>query len=120
MSNILYSERGAKGNDKTGDIKLTYINFPNMVKYKLSDNIAISTGINLDYNIGSKTSTKTEFEEYDWGIPLGVSFKISNNLQLNGLYAFGIKDITENDNLSLKNNWGSISISYLFQKKKAK
>ena len=120
MSNILYSERGSKGNDKTSDIKLTYINFPTMVKYRLSENIAVSTGINFDYKIDSKTSTKTEFEEFDWGIPFGVSFKISNNLLLNGVYSFGMRDITENDNLSLKNNWGSISISYLFQKKNTK
>lgn len=120
MSNILYSERGAKGNDKTSDIKLTYINSPVMVKYRLSENIAISTGVNLDYNIGSKTSIKTEFKEFDLGIPLGINFRISNNLQLNGVYSFGMSDITENDNLSLKNNWGSISISYLFQKKKNK
>ncbi len=119
MSNILYSQRGEKGKNNLSDLKLDYINMPMVIKYSLSDNFGISTGINWDslISVDGDGVDKDDFKKSDWGIPIGISYDICSNLQLGAMYNIGLTNTTKNNtgDDNLKNNWGSISIAYLFR-----
>lgn len=117
MSNILYSQRGELAKTNLPDIKLAYLNLPFSIKYSISDKFGVSAGINWDLliSVDGKGIDKDSFRKSDWGIPIGVSYDITNNLKLGAIYVYGLTDITKNDNVKMKNNWGSISIAYLFK-----
>lgn len=119
MSNILYSQRGENGNSNQSEIKLSYINMPLLVKYKLFDKFGIATGINSDMLLSVEGSglEKDDFKNSDWSIPIGISYDISNNFQIGMIYNIGLTNIN-NSNTELENNWGNITLSYLFKKKK--
>jgi hypothetical protein len=119
MSNILYAQRGENGNSDQSEIKLSYINMPIMIKYKLFKNFGIATGINLDMllSVEGNDLDKDDFKKTDWGIPVGISYDISNHFQLGMIYNIGLSNIMKDDD-QLVNNWGNITISYLFKKKK--
>jgi hypothetical protein len=119
MSNILYSQRGENGKDNLSEIKLSYINMPLMVKYKLFDNFGIATGINSDMLLSVEGSglEKDDFKKSDWSIPIGISYDICENLQAGMIYNIGLTNINNSDN-ELENNWGNITLTYLFKKKK--
>ena len=120
MSNILYTERGAKGNGNLPNIKLGYLIFPAMLKYNISDKVGIATGIAWDALVSANGDgiRKSDFKDDDWRIPITLGYHISENLAIGINYNFGLSDITRFDDESLKNNWASISLAYLFNKKK--
>jgi len=117
MSNILYSQRGEKGKDNLSEIKLAYLNTPFAIKYSISKKLGVSTGINWDLllSVDGENVNKDNFKKSDWGIPFGVSYNISNNLQFRVIYVYGLTDITKNVTVKMKNNWGNISLAYLFK-----
>jgi len=119
MSNLLYSQRGENGKGDLSDVKLGYFNMPLTIKYNLSDKLGISTGINSDLLLSADGDgvKKDDFKKSDWAIPIGISYNISQDLQLGAIYNIGLTDIAKSNesNNKLKNNWGSISLSYLFK-----
>lgn len=119
MSNVLYSQRGENGNSNQSELKLSYINMPIMIKYELFKNFGIATGVNWDMLISVEGNDldKNDFKKTDWSIPIGISYDISNNFQLGMIYNIGLTNINDSEG-ELENNWGNITISYLFKKKK--
>jgi hypothetical protein len=119
MSNLLYSQRGENGKGDLSNVKLGYFNMPLTIKYNLSDKLGISTGINSDLllSVDGDGVNKDDFKKSDWAIPVGISYDIDNNLQLGIIYNIGLSNITKSNIIDgdLKNNWGSISLSYLFK-----
>ena len=117
MSNILYSQRGERAKNLQSDIKLAYLNTPFAIKYCVSNKFAVSAGVNWDFllSVDGKGKNKSDFKKSDWGIPIGVSYDIRKNLQFGVIYSYGLTDITKNDAVKLKNNWGCITLSYIFK-----
>ena len=120
MSNILYSQRGEVGKDNLNGIKLSYINLPIMVKYGLTDNLGISTGINSDMLVSVEAGdlTKDDFKGTDWGIPIGISYNITNHLQVAFLYNIGLSNLLNDSDTNYQSNWANLTIAYMFKKKK--
>jgi len=50
-------------------------------------------------------------------IPVGIGYNISEKLRLGINYNFGLTDITTNDDVTMRNNWGSIVLAYVVTKK---
>jgi hypothetical protein len=120
MSNILYSQRGEIGKDNLNGIKLSYINLPIMVKYGLTDNLGISTGINSDMlvSVNAGDLTKDDFKSTDWGIPIGISYNLTNHLQLAFIYNIGLSNLLKDSDTNYQSNWANLTIAYMFKKKK--
>ncbi len=92
MGDILYSQRGEIGKDNFNGIKLGYINLPIMVKYQLTDNLGISTGINSDMlvSVDAGDLTKDDFKS----------------------------NLTKDSDAKYQSNWANLTIAYMFKKKK--
>jgi hypothetical protein len=120
MSNILYSQRGEIGKDNQTGIKLSYINLPIMVKYGLTDNLGISAGINSDMllSVESDDLTKDDFKKTDWGIPVGISYNLTNHLQLAVVFNIGLSNLTDSSDAKYQSNWANLTMAYMFKKKK--
>jgi hypothetical protein len=120
MSNILYSQRGEIGKDNQTGLKLSYINLPIMVKYGLSDNLGISTGINSDMliSVNAGDLTKDDFKSTDWGIPIGISYNITYHLQVGLIYNIGLSNLLKDSDTNYQSNWANLTIAYMFKKKK--
>lgn len=117
MSNILYSQRGGNDENNLPDIRSGYLNMPITLKYTVAGPLSISTGINSDVLLHIKGNgiDKEDFKTSDWGFPLGVSLDVSNNLQLGTTYNIGLSSISKSSISALKNNWGGMTLSYLFK-----
>ena len=108
MPNLLYAERGASG------IKLSYLTIPIVLKYNISDKFGIAAGIAWDelLSVNADSLSKDDFRTDDWRIPITLGYNITDHLSVGIGYSFGLTDITKNDNESLRNNWGSLSLAY--------
>ena len=118
QSNILYVQKGEMGKNNISALKLHYINMPIMLKYYITAEFSISTGINSDFLVGVTANNidKNDFKNTDWGIPIGLSYLLSDKIELGVTYNLGLTKI-ENNNMNsndLKNNFGNITLAYLF------
>ena len=117
QSNILYSQRGEKKDGAVPELKLHYLNTPSMLKYYVTDEFQVMTGIFWDIFLGvsSDIYSKDDFKKSDFGIPIGMSYDISNNFQLALSYNIGLMNISNVNTNNFKNNWGNITIAYIFR-----
>jgi hypothetical protein len=119
QSNILYSQRGEKKDGSVSDLKLGYLNMPVMLKYYATDKLALMTGFYWDFllNVDGDNLDKDDFKSSDLGIPIGISYDLSNNFQLGFSYNIGFTDIADNNQTSdkFKNSWGNLTIAYVFR-----
>ena len=118
QSNILYVQKGEMEKNNISALKLHYINMPIMLKYYITAEFSISTGINSDFLVGVTANNidKNDFKNTDWGIPIGLSYLLSDKIELGVTYNLGLTKI-ENNNMNsndLKNNFGNITLAYLF------
>ena len=119
ITSISYAQRGALSKDNLVSIKLDYLTFPFMLQYKMSDKVAISSGIAWDDLLivnGKKVDTDV-YRLSDWRVPVGLSYSISQKIKIGFAYSFGLTDITKNDTEKLRNNWGSLALVYMFKKR---
>lgn len=118
QSNILYVQKGEKGKGNVLHLKLHYINMPIMLKYYITPEFSIFSGINSDFLVGvtSNSFDKSYFNNTDWGLPFGLSYLISNNFEIGVIYNLGLTEIDNNtmNSNKLKNNFGNITLTYLF------
>jgi hypothetical protein len=118
QSNILYVQKGEKGKNNISALKLYYINMPIMLKYYITPEFSILSGINSDFLVGvnSNSFDKSDFKNTDWGIPIGLSYLLSDNFELGVIYNLGLTEIDNNamNANKLKNNFGNITLAYLF------
>ena len=113
MPSILWSDRGTK------ELKLSYITIPIVLKYRVTDKFAIATGLGWDelVLVNSDDYEYRDIRTSDWRIPVTLGYNISEKLAIGISYSFGLSDITPDDDVKLKNNWGAISLAYIFKKK---
>ena len=122
LPNLKYTERGAKGKGDLPTVKLAYFSFPLMLKYSITDQFWVAAGVAWDYllTVKSDSLTTDDFKDYDQRIPIEIGYYISDNLSLSVGYNIGLRDISESDNTTQKNNWASISLAYIIRTKRNK
>lgn len=110
--------------------RLNYVNIPILFKMFVSDVFSFDIGPQLGVLISAKQSStstndndiKTVFNERDYALILGVSYKIMSRLNISARYNFGLKDI-KNERLSsfgdskIKNGVFQLAIGYYFKNK---
>lgn len=119
QSNFLYSQRGEREDHASPELRLAYMNLPIMAKYYLTDNFQVMAGIFWDLLLGVKSDSysKNELQNSDFGIPIGLSYDVSNNLQLGLSYNVGLMNISSvaTNNFAPRNNWGNLTIALLIR-----
>jgi hypothetical protein len=117
QSNILYVQKGEIRKNNISALKLDYINMPIMLKYYITAEFSIYTGINSDFLVGVTATNldKNNFKNTDWGIPISLSYLLSDKIELGISYNLGLTKIEDNDisTNNFKNNFGNVTLTYL-------
>ena len=117
QSNVLYIQKGEKAKNNVSALKLHYINMPIMLKYYVAPKFSILSGINSDFlvRVTANNVDKNDFKNTDWGIPIGLSYLLSDKIELGVTYNLGLTKIENNtmNSNDLKNNFGNITLAYL-------
>ena len=119
QSYFMYLQRGENADREVLELQLDYAHIPTLIKYYPIDKFAIYTGISADILLNSSNGDalkKENFKGTDWAIPIGVSYDIAENFQLELMYNIGLSDVQKvNVNMpSYRNNWGSLTWTYIF------
>lgn len=139
---VVYSDQGMKWKNGTAvgtntttydrDIKdeVDYINIPIVCNYYIIGGLAIKAGIQPAFlvrarqkstqikNDGSENKgnddIKSEFKNFDFSIPVGISYEIAN-VVFDARYNFGLARIDKNDGDASKNRVFQFTIGYKFE-----
>ena len=112
--------------DYTGNVSLTYIQIPVMIKYYVNENISINAGPQIGF-LGSATAffeqgdysktydMKDEYNSTDLGLNIGGSYKMENGLFFDLRYYLGMSGLQKNAEYSnLKNTGLKFGVGYYF------
>lgn len=112
-------------NEGTHSYNVNYINVPAMFKYYVIPSLSIDFGPQLGINVYSKatakepnefncgtTDIKDETKAFDFGVGLGITYNITNDVFVQGRYTLGLTSVFEwGEN---KNGNAQIAIGYRF------
>lgn len=115
---LMYSRQGftAVNNDV---VALNYLNIPLMGKYYVTKGLSVEAGPQIGFLLSAKqesTDVKEFFKKTDYGVNLGLGYKLENGLNFGLRYNLGLSNINNVDGVSDKNRNGvsQISIGYFF------
>lgn len=117
-SNILFNQRGENENGDAESLKLGYIYSPIMLKYMLNEKVSVASGVFWDnlITVGDNSIHNWEtLRRSDFGIPITINFSISQRVELGACYNFGLLNTSYFPETTLKNNWGTMTIAYVFR-----
>lgn len=109
-----YSFEGSDGNI----IALSYLNVPLMGKYYLTKGLSVEAGPQIGFLLSAKnerTDVKDSFKTLDFGVNLGLGYKLENGINFGARYNLGLTNINDLSS-SGKNRNGviQVSIGYFF------
>jgi len=145
---LLYSSQGATSEDsytedginimEEGTVKLDYINLPIMAKFYVGEGISLEAGPQIGFLMNSEIEMKltasgagvsesislTEdlkdhIKGIDFGLNLGVGYKMENGLNFGARYNLGLSDANDDPEFfesdsSFKNSVIQVSVGYFF------
>ena len=135
---LLYSAQGAKSTFEDSfekeetTIKLDYINIPIMAKYYVTEGFSVEAGPQIGFLISSEAEydytdkedpefnesgtedLKDEIKSTDFGLNLGLGYKMDSGLNFGARYNLGLSDLWDVDNGGIKNQNSVIQVSVGF------
>ena len=120
---VLYSMQGTKWSegDVTETWKMDYINIPILANYYVIPGLAIKAGIQPALNVKHKVKSEADgtttessiddFKNFDFSIPLGVSYEISNFV-IDARYNLGVTKLWDATGSSSKNSVFQFTLGY--------
>lgn len=123
---VYYSSEGGKW--KTSfenttvehDFNLDYVNVPLMIKYYLTNSLAIEAGPQAGFLTSSKMSfsdldpDSTKFNDFNFSVNVGLSLNLPLNLMLSARYNAGLTNVIDDPNVDWKNRVMQLSLGYKF------
>jgi len=123
---LLYSAQGAtesfEGIDL--DINLDYISLPIMAKYYVSEGFSLEAGPQVGFLMSAKAKAEGEEEDLkdfvngiDFGLNLGLGYKMESGLNFAARYNLGLSNINDeedSDDFKWNNNVIQLSVGYMF------
>jgi hypothetical protein len=109
---ILFSQQGVKADD--GDLKLTYVNIPVMLKIYLAAGVNLQVGPQFGFLTNAKhegDDVKEFYKNSDLSASFGLGWDAPFGLMIDGRYNLGLSKINDGEG-SLKNQVIQISIGY--------
>lgn len=100
-------------------VELNYLNIPLMGKYYVTKGLSLEAGPQIGLLLSAKqddTDIKDSFNSLDFGVNVGIGYKLDNGLNFGARYNLGLSDINDVDgfNDSYKNGVLQISVGYFF------
>lgn len=129
---LLYSSQGSdydesdEGFDVSGTVKVDYLNIPVMAKYYVVEGFSIEAGPQIGFLLSATDEYDNEEDDIkeflkgtDFGVNLGVGYKLENGLNFGARYNLGLSDNLdvddfETDGAEYKNSVIQISVGYFF------
>lgn len=122
---VIYSAQGGKEDGGDGELNFDYINVPIMAKYYATEALSIEAGPQFGILVNSKISGEGEeldlddiTKSFEFGLGVGLSYKILENLFVSGRYNIGLSNIWDDnefdDDFKQHNNVIQISVGYMF------
>ncbi|WP_327018593.1 porin family protein [Croceibacter atlanticus] len=107
---VLYSGQGLQSEEDgiESKIKLDYINVPVLAKFYLTDGLSLEGGpqfgflVNDEFEIEDSNGNSIEVEDldaasFDLGAALGLGYKFTNGLFLQGRYVLGLSNVDDSE-----------------------
>ena len=135
---LMYSAQGAKYSDAQdgegtydGVFKNDYINIPLMAKYYVAEGFSLEAGPQVGFLISSieeyeeintgeadDWDVKDKFKGIDFGINIGVAYKLEGGLNFGARYNLGFSDLNDDPeyfgDTNFKNGVIQVSLGYFF------
>lgn len=111
----LFSGQGFSINNSVA--ALNYLNIPLMGKYYVTKGLSIEAGPQIGFLLSAKQddlNIKDSFQTLDYGVNVGVGYKLNNGLNFGVRYNAGLSDISKTDSYTNKNGVVQVSIGYFF------
>ena len=118
---IMYSIQGfSLTDDLTGTdniVSLNYLNVPLMGKYHVTKGLSLEAGPQIGFLLSAKNEdidVKDTFKSIDFGINLGLEYKLENGLNFGARYNFGLLNINDIEGSSdkFRNGVAQFTIGY--------
>lgn len=127
---LLYSAQGSdweedyEGDTYKGTVKAGYLNVPLMAKYYVAEGFSLEAGPQIGL-LMSATSEQDGFDDQDikddlkgidFGLNLGVGYKLESGLNFGARYNLGLTDANDGleEDVTYKNSVIQISVGYFF------
>jgi hypothetical protein len=125
--------------DSSNNIKLTYLSIPLIAKFNIFNGLYLEGGPQIGILVDAKNESsvietsngftisesgtknaKDNFKSLDFGLNIGTSYNIENNMFFSARYYYGLSDLwkqASNTDLGLgyKNNCLQLSVGYMFK-----
>ncbi len=123
---VYYSSEGGKWKASLDnatiehDFNLDYVNVPLMLKYYLTNSLAIEAGPQAGFLTASKMSfsdldpDSPKFNDFNFSVNVGLSLNLPLNLMLSARYNAGLTDVTDHPEVDWKNRVMQLSLGYKF------
>ena len=112
---LIYSGQGysiGKGDDNL--TALGYLNIPLMAKYYLTKGVTIEAGPQVGFLLFADNDgdVKDDFNNVDFGINVGLGYKLENGLNFGLRYNAGLSNVFDTDDYTNKNGVLQFSVGY--------
>ena len=123
---VYYSSAGGKWKgtienaDFEHDFNLNYVNVPLMLKYYLTNGIAIEAGPQAGFLTDSKVKfsdldpDSSKFNEFDFSVNVGLSINLPLNFMISARYNAGLTNVIDHPDVDWKNRVMQLSLGYRF------
>ena len=119
---LLFSGQGYSTGSGSDDlVALNYLNIPLMGKYYLTKRFSVEAGPQIGFLLSANEQSldinvKDSFKTIDFGVNLGLGYKLDNGINFGARYNLGISDINNVDNATnkIKNGVFQVSVGYFF------
>lgn len=128
---LLYSSQGAKSeyNDGVFDVKgkvtLDYLNLPLMGKFYVAEGFSVQAGPQIGFLLAANSeveyddiSTEDDVKEFikniDFGVNLGLGYKLPSGLFFDARYNLGLSNIDEEGDAKIRNAVIQVSLGFSF------
>lgn len=116
---LMYSGQGFSLKNDDNPVALSYINLPLMGKYYVTKGLSLEAGPQVGYLVGADydgTDVKDDFKKVDFGVNLGLGYKLENGLNFGMRYNLGLSNINNisGDSDKYKNGVLQASVGYFF------
>jgi len=128
---LLYSAQGAKESIENVDLtfKVDYLNLPLMAKFYVGEGFSLEAGPQIGFLLSSKfegeedgNSMSVDMKDYlkgiDFGLNLGLGYKLESGLNFGARYNFGFSDLNDSEEefgtSSIKNSVIQAYVGFFF------
>jgi long-subunit fatty acid transport protein len=117
---LQYSPQGFGTGSGTDElVSLQYLNLPLMGKYYVTKGLSLEAGPQIGFLLGADSQgldVKDAFKTLDFGVNVGLGYKLNNGLNFGFRYNLGLSNINGVDASpdSFRNGTGQLTVGYSF------